>query len=91
MGKTAFVLICGVLVLLLSPRAEAGWRPSHDRPARSHAAALARLQVGEVVAGFRVIAAYTNQAEDIVGLRLTHEPTGLPLHFFQMETVPQAA
>jgi hypothetical protein len=91
MGKTAFVLAWGVLLLILSPRTEAVWRPSNDLQARSRATSLARFHAGEVMAEFRVIAAYTNQAEDIVGLRLTHVPTGMPLHFFQMETVPQAA
>ena len=91
MGKTAFVLAWGVLVLILSPRTEAVWRPSTDLQARSRAASLARFPAGEVIAGFRVIAAYTNQAEDVVGLRLTHVPTGMPIHLFQMQTVPQAA
>jgi Zn-dependent M16 (insulinase) family peptidase len=91
MGKTAFVLAWGVLWLLLSPWTEAVWPAANDLQARSRAASLARFSAGEVIAGFRVIAAYTNHAEDVVGLRLTHVPTGMPVHFFQMETVPQAA
>jgi Zn-dependent M16 (insulinase) family peptidase len=91
MWKTAIVLAWGVLLHVLSQPTEAVWRPSNALHARSHTSSLAMFHAGQVIAGFRVIAAYRNQAEDIVGLRLTHVPTGMPLHFFQMETVPQAA
>jgi Zn-dependent M16 (insulinase) family peptidase len=91
MWKTALVLAWGVLMHVLSQPTEAVWRQSSEPHSPSHPASLAMFHAGEVIAGFRVIAAYTNHAEDIVGLRLTHVPTGMPLHFLQMETVPQAA
>ena len=51
----------------------------------------ARFSIGQVIAGFRVVAHYTNHTEQVVGLRLTHLATGLPVHFLWMDTAPQAA
>ena len=52
---------------------------------------FSHYQEGEDVAGFKVSAQYTNHEDEVVGLRLVHDESGLIIHLLQMDTVPQAA
>jgi Zn-dependent M16 (insulinase) family peptidase len=79
-----------LLSIVLLPSETSGWRTS-GQGFRAGETAPALLRIGQVSAGFRVIAHYTNHTEQVVGLRLTHLATGLPVHFLWMDTAPQAA
>jgi Zn-dependent M16 (insulinase) family peptidase len=79
-----------LLSIVLLPTETSGWRTS-GQDFRAGKAAPALLRIGQVSAGFRVIAHYTNHTEQVVGIRLTHLATGLPVHFLWMDTAPQAA
>jgi Zn-dependent M16 (insulinase) family peptidase len=70
----------------------AAWEQQpHSRPPLSAQAPLEEFTIGGMSAGFRVVAHYTDHAEQVMGLQLTHLGTGTPVHLLQMETVPQAA
>jgi Zn-dependent M16 (insulinase) family peptidase len=51
---------------------------------------LANLKENQELADFRVANLFSDSAGQVVGLKLWHVPTGTPVFFLQMETVPQA-
>jgi Zn-dependent M16 (insulinase) family peptidase len=85
------LLAFGMLLCLADQPAEALRRQQHVQPPQSDATSLAMFRPRQVIAGFRILAHYTNHLEQPVGLRLTHTATGTPVHLIQMDTVPQAA
>jgi Zn-dependent M16 (insulinase) family peptidase len=91
MRISACTLVLGLLLAFMSHPIEALERQSRGQPPRPGATSLATFRMGEVIAGFRVVAHYTDHAEQVVGLRLTHVATSTPVHFLQIATVPQAA
>src|SRR5918996_175899 len=91
MRTCACALVLGLLLAFMSHPTEALERQSRGQPPRPGATTLATFRVGEAIAGFRVVAHYTDHAERVVGLRLTHVATRTPVHFLQIATVPQAA
>src|SRR5579864_6517117 len=50
---------------------------------------LATAQKGQCIGDLRVTNLYADQNRQVVGARLEHSPTGAPIYFFQIETVPQ--
>ena len=90
--KSSRVLLAfGMLLCLTNQPAEASGRQQHGQPPQPGATSLATFRPRQVIAGFRILAHYTNHLEQPVGLRLTHTATGTPIHLLQMDTVPQAA
>jgi Zn-dependent M16 (insulinase) family peptidase len=88
---TARLLVISLLLSIIGlSTVTLGQRPSSPL-VRAGKTPPARFPIGQMIAGFRVVAHYTNHTERVVGLRLTHLATGLPLHFLWMDTAPQAA
>ncbi|MGH8069838.1 MAG: hypothetical protein ACRERE_32275 [Candidatus Entotheonellia bacterium] len=88
---TAWALVLGLLLSIIGLPTETLGRQPSDQFSQGGKTALAPFRLGQMIAGFRVVAHYTNHAEHVVGLRLTHLATGIPVHFLRMDTAPQAA
>jgi phosphopantetheine--protein transferase-like protein len=88
---TARILVISLLLSIIGlSTVTLGQQPSSPL-VRSGKTPPARFPIGQMMAGFRVVAHYTSHTERVVGLRMTHQATGLPLHFLWMDTAPQAA
>jgi Zn-dependent M16 (insulinase) family peptidase len=88
---TTWIVVLSLWIPLVCLPAESlGQQASHPL-LRAGQPSPARYRTGRVVAGFRIQAPYTNHTDHVVGLRLTHLATGLPVHLLWMDTVPQAA
>jgi Zn-dependent M16 (insulinase) family peptidase len=85
------LLALGMLLCSVHQPAEASGKQRHTHSSEPQVPSLATFRAGEEIAGFRLLAYYTNHLEQPVGLRLTHMATGTPFHILQMDTVPQAA
>jgi Zn-dependent M16 (insulinase) family peptidase len=88
---TARILTISLLLSILHAPTVTSWEPGSGRLFRASQTSPVLPHIGQVIAGFRVVAWYTNHAGRVVGLRLTHLATGLPVHFLWMDTAPQAA
>ena len=85
------LLVISLLLSIIGLSTDTLGQPARGQHFRAGKAPPARFSIGQVIAGFRVVAHYTNHTEQVVGLRLTHLATGLPVHFLWMDTAPQAA
>ena len=88
---TAWIVAISLLLSLIGLATETMGRQASGQRGRAAQMSPALFRIGQVKAGFRVVAHYTNHTGEVVGLRLTHVATGLPVHFLWMDTAPQAA
>ena len=88
---TARILVMSLLLSIIGLSSGILGQPASSPLIRASKTPPARFSIGQVMAGFQVVAHYTNHTEQVVGLRLTHLVTGLPVHFLWMDTAPQAA
>jgi Zn-dependent M16 (insulinase) family peptidase len=88
---TAWIFMISMLLSLIGLPRETLGRQASGPPRRPGLTSPELFRIGQVNAGFRVVAQYTNHTEQVVGLRLTHLATGLPVHLLWMDTAPQAA
>src|SRR5678816_2094795 len=59
------------------------------RATRSQAVALESLTPGKIVSGFRTVAVYTDESENLLGARFVHVRTGFTLDVLRIQSVPQ--
>src|SRR5215510_10679336 len=88
---TAWILVMSLLLSIIGLSTETMGQQTSRRLFRAGKTPPALFHIGQLIAGFQVVAHYTNHTEQVVGLRLTHLATGLLLHFLWMDTAPQAA
>jgi Zn-dependent M16 (insulinase) family peptidase len=88
---TPWFLMMGLLLSVVGWPTETVGRQARGQFFQTGKAALGPFRIGQVTEGFQVVAHYTNHVDQVIGLRLTHSASGLPVHFLQMDTAPQAA
>jgi Zn-dependent M16 (insulinase) family peptidase len=88
---TARILTISLLLSIIGPSTVTLGQQGSGQLFRASQTSPALFHIGQVMAGFRVVAHYTNHTGRVVGLRLTHLATGLPVHLLWMDTAPQAA
>lgn len=88
---TAWILVMSLLLSIIGLSTETLGQQASEQLFRAGKTPPVLFHIGQLIAGFQVVAHYTNHTEQVVGLRLTHLATGLPLHFLWMDTAPQAA
>lgn len=88
---TAWILVMSLLLSITGLSTETLGQQASGQLFRAGKTPPALFHIGQLIAGFQVVAHYTNHTEQVVGLRLTHLVTGLPLHVLWMDTAPQAA
>ena len=88
---TARLLVIGLILSVIGLSADTLGQQAMGPLIRKSKTPPARFPIGQAIAGFRVVAHYTNHTGQVIGLRLTHLAIGLPVHFLWMDTAPQAA
>ena len=88
---TARILMISLMLSIIGPSTATLGEPGSGHLFRVSQTSPALFDSGQVMGGFRVVAHYTNHAGRVVGLRLTHLATALPVHLLWMDTAPQAA
>jgi Zn-dependent M16 (insulinase) family peptidase len=58
-------------------------------PCWGSASDLVTAQKGQSIGDLRVVNLYADENHQVVGAKLEHHPSGAPIYFFQIETVPQ--